>query len=134
MLEHTKGKTSRWFPYIATMPQDQEFFCEWDEDYINECQDTVLKQVTDEYRIDVNMQWDLLKELFLKNLEMFTPLIKAGGDKLFKKYYCLVCTRCYGYYLNYTFMAPVADMFNHDHNNDAGLILVNKELHTNPLK
>ena len=80
------------------------------------------------------MQWDLLKELFLKNLEMFTPLIKAGGDKLFKKYYCLVCTRCYGYYLNYTFMAPVADMFNHDHNNDAGLILVNKELHTNPLK
>ena len=31
-------------------------------------------------------------------------------------------------------MCPIADMFNHDHNNDTGLILTNKELHTNPLK
>ena len=48
--------------------------------------------------------------------------------------YCIVCTRCYGYYLNYTFLSPVSDMFNHDHDNDTGLILINKELHTNPLK
>ena len=75
-----------------------------------------------------------MSELIAKNLTMFGPLIKAGGERLFKKYYCLVCTRCYGYYLNYTFMCPVADMFNHDHNNEAGLILINKELHTNPLK
>ena len=31
-------------------------------------------------------------------------------------------------------MSPVSDMFNHDHMNDTGLIVINKELHTNPLK
>ena len=31
-------------------------------------------------------------------------------------------------------MSPISDMFNHDHNNDTGLILTNKELHTDPLK
>ena len=31
-------------------------------------------------------------------------------------------------------MSPISDMFNHDHNNDTGLIQINKELHTNPLK
>ena len=48
--------------------------------------------------------------------------------------YAIVCTRCYGYYLPYTFMAPVCDMFNHDHNNDAGLFAFNKECHLDPLK
>jgi hypothetical protein len=53
---------------------------------------------------------------------------------LFQRMYCLVCTRCYGYYLPYTFMSPISDLFNHDHDNETGLILVNKELHTDPLK
>ena len=71
--------------------------------------------------------------MLLKDYSKFQPLIN-GWEALFRSMYCMVCTRCYGYYLNYTFMAPVADMFNHDHNNDTGLILVNKELHTDPLR
>ncbi len=31
-------------------------------------------------------------------------------------------------------MLPVLDLFNHDHNNDTSLIMVNKELHVDPLK
>ena len=48
--------------------------------------------------------------------------------------YCLVCTRCFGYYLDFTFVLPVMDMLNHDHNNDTGLYLINKELHIEPMQ
>ena len=74
-----------------------------------------------------------MQDLLLKDTVRF-KLIIDGWEKLFKRMYCLVCTRCYGYYLPYTFMSPVSDMFNHDHNNDTGLIVVNKELHVDPLK
>lgn len=74
-----------------------------------------------------------MQDLLLKDTVRF-KLIINGWEKLFKRMYCLVCTRCYGYYLPYTFMSPVSDMFNHDHNNDTGLIVVNKELHVDPLK
>ena len=31
-------------------------------------------------------------------------------------------------------MLPVMDMFNHDHKNDCGLYVMNKELHIDPIK
>ena len=71
--------------------------------------------------------------MYLANFNKFEKLID-GWEKMFRKFYALVCTRCYGYYLPFTFCAPVADLFNHDHNNDNGLIIFNKELHTDPLK
>ena len=40
MHEHSKGKASKWYPYIISMPQEQEFFCDWDEKYIDACQDS----------------------------------------------------------------------------------------------
>ena len=61
-------------------------------------------------------------------------LLYEEGEPLFRRMYCLVCTRCYGYHLDFTFMLPVLDLFNHDHNNDTSLIMVNKELHVDPLK
>lgn len=79
------------------------------------------------------MQWQLLMDLILKDTDRFRGLVD-GWESLFRRIYCLVCTRCYGYYLPYTFCSPVSDLFNHDHNNDTGLIVVNKELHVDPLK
>lgn len=56
------------------------------------------------------------------------------SEQLWRRIYCLVCTRCFGYYLNYTFMLPMMDMFNHSHNNDCGMYLINKELHLDPIR
>ena len=81
----------------------------------------------------MELQWAHMMELILSDTKRFKKIID-GWENLFKRMYSLVCTRCYGYYLPYTFMAPIADMVNHDHNNDTGLILVNKELHVDPLK
>lgn len=74
-----------------------------------------------------------MQDMLLKDVTRFKPLVD-GWETLFRRMYYLTCTRCYGYYLNYTFLSPISDMFNHDHNNDTGLIVINKELHTNPLK
>ena len=71
--------------------------------------------------------------MLVNDIERFYKLF-AGWEELFRRVYTLVCTRCYGYYLNYTFCCPIADQFNHDHNNDTGLFVINKELHVDPLK
>lgn len=57
----------------------------------------------------------------------------AEWEALFRRIYCLVCSRCYGSYLPYTFLAPILDMVNHDHNYDTGIFLFNKGLHLDPL-
>ena len=88
--------------------------------------------MTIEYKIDCDLQWQHLKEMLLKDYRRFKPLID-GWEDLWRRMYCLVCTRCYGYYLPYTFMAPVCDMFNHNHDNDNGLFVINKECHLDPL-
>jgi hypothetical protein len=31
-------------------------------------------------------------------------------------------------------MMPIMDLINHNHNNDTGLLMINKELHTDPLR
>jgi len=92
-----------------------------------------LQQLTLEFKLDVDLQWQHMQTLLLKDYNRF-KLINDEWEDLFRRMYCLVCTRCYGYYLDYTFMSPITDLFNHDHLNDSGLILINKELHTNPLK
>ena len=48
--------------------------------------------------------------------------------------YAVVCTRCFGYQLETTFMAPFADFVNHNHKYETSFMLVNKELHIDPMK
>ena len=132
MNEWTKGKESKWYPYLINLPKDQKFFCDWDEQVLEATQDKRIQQLAQEYKIDVDLQWQLMLRLLLKDEERF-KLILDGWEPLFRRMYCLVCTRCYGYYLNYTFMCPVLDLVNHSHSFDTELIVINKELHINPL-
>jgi hypothetical protein len=71
--------------------------------------------------------------MLVKNYSKYKKLID-GWEEMFRSIYCLVCTRCYGYYLPFTFLSPISDLFNHHHDNNTGLIIVNKELHTDPLR
>lgn len=56
------------------------------------------------------------------------------SEQLFRRIYCLVITRTWGYDMKDTFMLPVMDMFNHGHTGDCGFYVINKELHLDPTR
>lgn len=73
MVETAKGKASRWYPYLQILnpvdeltdepleDQAQQFFCDWDPAVIDECQDPALIDAARVYRLDVDLQWDLMR-------------------------------------------------------------------------
>ena len=90
----------------------------------------MLTDVTVEYKVDIDLQWHHMEILFKK--DRFKDV--HWSEQLWRRIYCLVCTRSFGYYLNFTFMLPVMDMINHEHKNECGLYTLNKELHVDPMK
>ena len=42
MVETAKGKTSKWYPYLQSLPQEHIFFCDWPNSIILQCQDPQL--------------------------------------------------------------------------------------------
>ena len=60
MHEATKGKASKWYPVIVSLPQKCEFFADWDEKYLRECQDPCLEEHSIEYKLDCDLQWQHL--------------------------------------------------------------------------
>ena len=50
IIEHNKGRASKWYPYLISLPQEQQFFCDWDPKYLKAMQDPKLSQITAEYR------------------------------------------------------------------------------------
>ena len=87
-----------------------------------------MVRVVDEYRLEVDLQWAEMSSFMLRHLDKFLLVIEEWKE-LFRRMYALVCTRCFGYYMNYTFMAPFADCVNHKHTSETSFILVNRELH-----
>ena len=55
MHEWTKGKASKWYAYINSLPEDQEFFSDWDPKYLEACQDEQLTKLCQEYALDVDI-------------------------------------------------------------------------------
>ena len=91
-----------------------------------------MLKLGDDLRTEVEKQWMEFEAFLSKNKERFTEIIE-GGKEQFLKTYAWVCTRCFGYQLSFTFMAPFADCLNHNHNSDTTFYMVNKDLHLRPM-
>ena len=87
-----------------------------------------MLKVVEEYRLEVDLQWVELSVFMIQNSDRFKLVIEQWKE-MFRRMYAAVCTRCFGYYMDYTFLAPFADCVNHTHSYDNSFILVNKELH-----
>ena len=74
-----------------------------------------------------------MRAFMLSNSERFLSLLE-GWEPMFRYFYAIVCTRCFGYVLDFTFLSPLADCVNHSHTSDTSFIMVNKELHLDPMK
>ena len=54
MLEWTKGKASKLYPYLASLPREQKFFCDWDRQVLEATQDEQLQKLSREYKRNID--------------------------------------------------------------------------------
>jgi hypothetical protein len=50
-----KGKDSKWSPYLDMLP-DIEFFCDWEQNEHDACQDEALIKWSNEFKVEVELQ------------------------------------------------------------------------------
>lgn len=144
MVEASKGKASRWYPFLSILNpvdeatnepiigQEQTFFCDWDPALLDECQDTVLVNAASTFKIDVDLQWDLMRAFLLKHVDFFGPVVAQWKD-LFRSCYALVCTTCFDDGFDKTLLVPFGHCMNHSHIKDTAMFFYNTRLHLDPL-
>jgi hypothetical protein len=109
IYEWSKGKDSEWFLFIDSLPEVQ-FFCEWDESIINATQNETLVMCATSYKFCLDEEWTQLMCIFMKYPDVFKFDLTY---EMFTRFYAQVCTRCFGWHLPCTTMAPFADNINH---------------------
>ena len=102
------------------------FFCHWDESDIRAVQDQSLIIAARKYKEEIDQEWAVLRACMLRFPDIFEE--KTIDEELFLKVYAQVCTRCFDLDYGRTAMIPMADNYNHYHN-EVEFDLVNKSEH-----
>ena len=86
--------------------------CYWDEHVLKLIDDRELREEVLKYKDQMDEDWVSLEKL----LKLYSPdhfdLSKCNYE-LYKKCSAFISTRCFGWGLPSTILAPIADSFNH---------------------
>ena len=124
------GKRSFWHPYFE-IAADSDLPMGWSEKDLMFLEDETLKMSVAEQREECEEEYEVALEIAgdypnLIDIEKFTY-------ENYRKAYCLVMTRAFGWSLPYMMLVPVADNLNH-HCVDNQFELFNSELETRKKK
>jgi hypothetical protein len=111
LYEWQKGEDSFWKCYIDVLP-DAQFIYDWDIQSIVETQHRSLIVHASDMRHQSFDEWDFIGSFLTKYVPSIfkaETITKENYNRMFNR----VCTRCHGWGLPSTLMAPFADMFNH---------------------
>ena len=129
--ERAKGDASFWKPYLDIINfTDLPFL--WTDDELSEFQDAVLIANIKRYREEFDEEWLKVYWMLHRNkYEHIVPGISdySKKDEFRKDYiwaFCSVVTRCFGWGLPCTTMAPFSDTINH-HNVDSSYDVIKAE-------
>ena len=135
--EKAKGEASFWKPFCDTINfTDMPML--WSHEELAEFQDAVLIENVKRYKKEFDEEWELVYGVLNANgCEHIIPGITDGSkkDQLYQDYiwaFCGVVTRCFGWGLPCTMMAPFADTINH-HNVDSCYDIIKAEWRPLPL-
>lgn len=125
MWELCKGEQSFWHHYFecagwADLPY------KWTDEELKEMEDDLLEYEIKEYREEVEEEWTETKKVLDLYPEHFPP--EKINKEMFEKAYNAVVSRCFGWCLPGTIMAPFADCINH-YNADSQYEMLNTRLH-----
>lgn len=102
--------------------------CYWPENILKELDDSDLIEELKEYKEKVEADWGVVNKL----LKIYSPQhfnLEKCTYELYIRCTCFIATRCFGWGLPTTIVAPIADSFNHSSHSSAQVDILNKRLH-----
>jgi hypothetical protein len=127
IYEHQKGDQSFWYPYFDAIDPGT-MTCFWPEHILKELDDSDLIEELKEYKVKVAEDWGVVNKL----LKIYSPSpfnLEKCTYELYIRCTCFIATRCFGWGLPTTIVAPIADSFNHSSQSSAQVDILNKRLH-----
>eukprot|EP00347_Sterkiella_histriomuscorum_P010062 403338831 len=127
MCEFQKGDQSFWYPYFNAVDPG-ELTCYWDQKYLSALDDKECIEQIREYGASMDEMWEQVHKI----LRVYSPdyfNLEVCNEAMFKKVAAFIATRCFGWGLPTTILAPIADSFNHNSTSSNHIDFVNKRLH-----
>jgi len=127
IYEWQKGPDSFWYPYFQVV-NPGSLTCYWDEKTLQTLDDPELLASINSMRDDYEEDWNIISKL----LKLYSPAhfdLSKCTYELYLHCSALISSRCFGWGLPTTIVAPIADSFNHSSHSSCSVDIVNKRLH-----
>jgi hypothetical protein len=108
LKERAKGTESFYFPFLNLVPEIESGLV-WDKETINFIQEAALKEEALDAQRELKEEYQAMKEVLEKYPNMFPNL--TLHDFAWASQF--VTTRCFGWFLPCTLLAPMVDLINH---------------------
>lgn len=112
--ERLKGKESFFSPMFEVSDQNYSLMS-WSEEELNDLEDNLIKGQVNEFKEDMESNWQRIEGIIKDNCEVFDfPDKNTDIRELYFWAYEFTMTRCYGWSLPSTILIPLADFLNHE--------------------
>ena len=139
LFEFEKREHSFWFPYFNAVDPG-ELSCFWDEKrYLQALDDRECFEEIKHYGKSMDEMWVNIRKVIrvytpdyfvlLEEDEAASGENKGINQQTFRRVAAFIATRCFGWGLPTTILAPIADSLNHSSKSSNHIDLINKRLH-----
>jgi len=112
LAEYAKGEQSEYFHLIENLPRDIDYIVFWEDEELDMLEDVSAVRIAKEHRKEYNEDEAFIIGLSQKYPDLLKPEVFTPEN--IRWIYTHLVTRCFGKYLEYITMIPIAELFNHE--------------------
>jgi hypothetical protein len=127
LYEFQRGTQSFWYPYFNAVDPGS-LTCYWDKRYLEALDDKECQEEIKAYGESMDEMWSKVEKI----INVYSPdyfNMEVCNEERFKHCAAFIATRCFGWGIPTTILAPIADSFNHSSKANNHIDFVNKRLH-----
>lgn len=110
--ESGRGEQSEWYHLISNLPREIDYLIFWTQEELDSLEDVSAVRLAKQYRDEYDKDEAFVLELSQRYPDALKPEVFTKEN--IRWIYTHLVTRCFGKYLEYITMIPIAEMFNHD--------------------
>ena len=112
LSEYSKGEASEYYHLISNLPRDIDYIVFWDNEELKMLEDQSAVRIAKDHRKEYDEDENFVIGLSQKYPDLLKPEVFTREN--IRWIYTHLVTRCFGKYLEYITMIPVAELFNHE--------------------